>query len=599
MESLHRFDGDLSFTLLHWNRTLIRLSFACNPRRVPLGSHRERTNTGYMRSFISVLLVELLLAGSPLASGTASAQTSPAANPPVIASTTPIKHLVVIFQENVSFDHYFGTYPHATNPQGEPAFTALPNTPDVNGLTSGLLTNNPNLNPANGAGASNPFRLDRTQASTSDQGHNYTPEQMAVHGGLMDLFPLSVGTAGPPPSAGGPPAITTKGLTMGYYDGNTVTAFWNYAQHYAMSDNSYGTTFGPSTPGAINLVSGQTNGAINILNTGSALTDGGNGSITEINDADPTGDICSTTTGTTVQFSGKNIGDLLNTAGVTWGFFSGGFNLGLVNANGTTGCNRSQTSLVTNTTKADYIPHHQPFQFYVSTANPKHTRPNGVGYVGYTDGANHQYDLGDFFLSVQAGNFPAVSFLKATGIQDGHAGYSDPIDEQAFVVQVINFLQEQSGDWANTAVVIAYDDSDGWYDHQMGPIVNQSTNPNDNLLGVGSCGDGTTALPGVGSNPHAQGRCGYGPRLPMMVISPWSKNNFVDHTVTDQTSIIRFVEDNWLNGQRIGAGSFDTLANSIANMFDFTKKQSGGKLILDQTTGEIVSDSMTAPSPKK
>ena len=82
------------------------------------------------------------------------------------------------------------------------------------------------------------------------------------HFGLMDLFPLKVGTAGPPPNAP-PQIVTTNGLIMGYYDGNTVTALWNYAQHFAMSDNSYDTMFGPSTPGLINLVSGQTNGVTN------------------------------------------------------------------------------------------------------------------------------------------------------------------------------------------------------------------------------------------------------------------------------------------------------------------------------------------------
>jgi phospholipase C len=94
-------------------------------------------------------------------------------------TTTPIQHLVVIFQENVSFGHYFETYPHATNPPGEPKFTAAPNTPTVNGLTNALLSFNPNLNPANGAAASNPFRLDRSRAVTSDQDHNYTTEQQA------------------------------------------------------------------------------------------------------------------------------------------------------------------------------------------------------------------------------------------------------------------------------------------------------------------------------------------------------------------------------------------------------------------------------------
>src|ERR1700745_2855203 len=74
---------------------------------------------------------------------------------------SPIKHLVVIFSENISFDHYFGTYPHAENPPNEPQFIASPQTPLVNGLSGALLTNNANAaNSANGTGAVNPFRLD-------------------------------------------------------------------------------------------------------------------------------------------------------------------------------------------------------------------------------------------------------------------------------------------------------------------------------------------------------------------------------------------------------------------------------------------------------
>jgi phospholipase C len=539
-----------------------------------------------MRPFVSLLSTQLLIFG--LVAPPARPQSAPATN-----ATTPIQHIVVIFQENVSFDHYFGTYPVAANPQGSPVFNALANTPAVNGLSEALLTRNPNqYNTTNKLGAANPFRLDRSQAATSDQNHNYTPQQAAVHSGLMDAFPANVGVAGPPPSAGPLGSFfTTTGLTMGYYDGNTVTALWNYAQRFAMSDNSYGTTFGPSTPGAINLVSGQTNGVTGNINGTGSVTDGGNGTTSDIGDADPLNDVCSTTTGELFSMTGQTIGDLLNAAGVTWGFFTQGFDLGVTNSNGTTGCARSTTSLVTNTRKADYIPHHEPFQYYKSTANPTHLRPTSVTSVGYTDPANHQYDVHDFYDAILAGNYPAVSFLKAPGYQDGHAGYSDPLDEQAFIVHVINFLQ-QNADWRHTAVVIAYDDSDGWYDHQMGPIVNQSSSAADVLTGT-SCGAGTSALPGPGTNGTAvQGRCGYGPRLPLLVISPWAKQNFVDHTVTDQSSIIRFVEDNWLNGQRIGNGSFDTLANSIVNMFEFTKANAK-HLILDETTGEVVSGSVS------
>src|SRR5262245_170280 len=163
---------------------------------------------------------------------------------------SPIHHVVVIFQENVSFDHYFGTYPTAANTDGSP-FTAKPGTPLVNGLfLGGLLDHNPN--------STQPFRLSSTQAVTCDQGHGYKQEQQSYNAGGMNRFPETVGVGGPPCADYG----KGKGLVMGYYDGNTVTAFWNYAQHFAMSDNSYSTTFGPSTPGAVNLISGQTHGAM-------------------------------------------------------------------------------------------------------------------------------------------------------------------------------------------------------------------------------------------------------------------------------------------------------------------------------------------------
>ena len=538
------------------------------------------------RYFFARSAVAILSVGSLLNPGISYAASAPAAP---VKPSTPIQHLVVIFQENVSFDHYFGTYPNATNPPGEPQFRALPNTPAVNGLSSWLLTNNPNAsNPANGSGATNPFRLDRTQAATSDQDHDYTPEQMAFDSGLMDLFPVSVGTPGPPP--GGDPAAATTGLVMGYYDGNTVTALWNYAQHFAMSDNSFETTFGPSTPGALNLISGQTNGVTDNRNGTGDIVDGGNGSLTVISDADPVGDVCSSPTNELVQLSGKNIGDLLNTAGVTWGFFSGGFDLTVTNSNKSTGCKRSTTSAITQVKKVDYIPHHQPFQYYASTANPTHARPSSVYAIGHTDAANHQYDINDFYAALAAGNLPAVSFLKAPGYQDGHAGYSDPLDEQTFLVGVLNKLQEQPF-WASTAVVIAYDDSDGWYDHQMSPIVNQSTTSADSLNAPGSCGNGASALPGIDAgNAHAQGRCGFGPRLPLLVVSPWAKVNYVDHTVTNQTSITRFIEDNWLGGQRIGGGSFDAVSESLTGMLDFTKTTPAQRLFLDTNTGQPASD---------
>jgi phospholipase C len=259
-----------------------------------------------------------------------------------------------------------------------------------------------------------------------------------------------------------------------------------------------------------------------------------------ISDADPLGDVCSSPTRAQGTMGGKNIGDLLTAAGVTWGSFMGGFNLSIFNPNGTTGCSRSSVNAVDNVATTDYIPHHSFFNYYTSTANYAHTRPASPAEIGNAGPANHQYDLQDFFAAAAAGNLPAVSFLKAQAYQDGHAGYSDPLDEQTFLVSTINFL-EALPSWRNTAVVILYDDSDGWYDHQMGPIVNTSTGPADALTGPNACGTAATSLPGLNpANAHALGRCGYGARQPLLVISPWARRNFVDHTVTDQSSIIHF-----------------------------------------------------------
>lgn len=537
-----------------------------------------------MRSLFSITTSVTLSLGLVINPFLATAQST--------TPTTPIQHVVVIFGENISFDHYFATYPVAVNPPGEPRFSALAGTPSVNGLTGSLLTDNPNLNPANGAGAANPFRLNRNQALTADQNHSYAPEEASFDLGKMDLFPSKTGKGGGTPVLY-PPVVDTTGMVMGYFDGNTDTALWNYAQRYAMSDNSYNSNFGPSTPGAINLISGQTNGIVQatVLNAPSSdeIADG-QGGWTMIGDSEPLGDVCSKTTSFNVEMSGKNIGDLLNTAGLTWGWFEGGFDLTVTNPNGTTGCARSTVSPITGLTEGDYVEHHQPFQYYASTRNLSHTRPTSVAMIGHAgDAGNHQYDTHDFFDALAAGNLAAVSFLKAPSYQDAHPGNSNPLDEQAFVVNVINTLQ-QSPFWSSTAVIIAYDDSDGWYDHQQTPIINASFSTSDSISGASACGTPgvTPQLGGVNSGGlPINGRCGPGVRTPLMVISSWAKSNYVDHTVTIQTSITRFIEDNWNLG-RIGGGSFDAIANPINAMFNFTPNTppNATPLILAPNTGE-------------
>ncbi len=739
-----------------------------------------------------VALIGSVVSGAVLGfSGTASA------DPPT--ARTPIQHVVVIFQENESFDHYFGTYPVATNPSGEDAFTALPGTPSVNGLVANSLNGNVTLTgSSNPNGGTGPQRLDPgpnaggvynssldthgsnagiNQVLTCSQNHNYQPEQQAMDGGAMDKFPGSVGSTSAAPEPGEPSCTTTPDLDLDYYDGNTLTAYWNYAQHYAMSDNSFGTTFGPSTPGAINVISGDT-GNINLVNNNpvtpggttspnTALVADGQGGYSDINDSDPFYDDCSSTTSNiginNASASGvtdPNIGDLLNQAGLSWGFFEGGFTpttaatgatdsgysggpaaqsgkavCGAAHNKGAALGGTGSTGAQPYGTVADYVQHHEPFQYYATTANPRHILPTSLSAIGtdtqsfsggsYGTGtpqfntANHQYDMSYFDQLVAAiahgtmpaTSLPAVSYLKAPAYEDEHPNNSDPIDGQHFVTSEINALM-QTPDWSSTAVVVAYDDSDGWYDHvyagneagqsgaqnpssaggsptlgdaenpqvcggtpikgtALGSSVSITTGTNDvvtytigggspqtltipagsytpstlatkissasggvitaevnsanqliltdnglsalaitggdalSTLGLSSGASSTPASPALtnaGGQPE-NGRCGFGPRLPFLVISPYAKSNFVDHTLSDQASIPNFIEYNW--GLSPIPGSADHLltnpANTfdLANMFDFTQGATDvagpSPVFLDSATNTF--QSTTQPQP--
>jgi phospholipase C len=463
----------------------------------------------------------------------------------------------------------------ATNTDGT-KFTAISSTPRTNNLVrSGNLTNNPN--------EYDPARLSPDEALTCDQNHNYGPEQKAFDDGAMDAFVQNVSVDTCSGMFGAP------GLSMDYYDGNTVTALWNYAQQFAMSDNSFDTTFGPSTPGALNLVSGQTHGATALTSVTHQKTTGSyavvspdaNGVGTVINDPDPAYDDCSdknhTSTNNLASMSGQNIGDLLNERGVTWGWFQGGFAPTTAYAgSGTFAVCGAVHNNVGGASVVDYSPHHNPFEYYASTSNPHHLPPASMAEVGHNGQANHQYDLSVFDKVAKRGDLPAVSFVKAGEYQDGHASYSDPIDEQDFLVKQINILQK-SPDWKHTAVVIAYDDSDGWYDHVASTIGNASHTADDSAI----CGGSTAKVAGGYAD-----RCGPGPRLPLLVISPWAKTNFVDHRQTEQTSILKFIEDNWFTG-RIGDASFDAHSGKLNNMFDFT--ESNNKQVLLRKNGSLKS----------
>ena len=203
---------------------------------------------------------------------------------------------------------------------------------------------------------------------------------------------------------------------------------------------------------------------------------------------------------------------------------------------------------------------------------------------GTADPANHAYDLNDFYAAVKAGNYPAVSYIKIAAFQDAHPGNSDPLDEQTGVVTLINFLQQQP-DWKNTAVIITYDDSDGWYDHAMPrpqarprsprPIVERPRHVRHRGATARRCQ--RSACDGSLRSRHAH------PVHGDLALTP---SRTMSATSISQASVVRFIEDNWLQGERLGGGSFDASAGSIVDMFDFNRAATT-ELILDPTLGTV------------
>src|SRR3954447_11109087 len=542
-----------------------------------------------MRALVTTTALALCTAGlAPLAVAHADTSTSVVAGR---ETTTPIQHLVVIFQENASFDHYFGTYPEAANPPGDPPFIPRADTPAVNNLLPSSLNGNRDLRVTN-PNAALPFRLDRSQFVTCSQDHTYRPEQRAANLGRMDRFVQQTDKSGcllPRP--------VSSPQVMGYFDGNTVTTLWNYAQHYALNDMAFATTYGPSTPGALNLVAGRTSGAS--PEAPRNVTEG-----TVFGDPDPAYDDCADAA-VKAQLTGRNIGDLLSDAGISWGWFQGGFRRTNSLDEPEAVCDGSHPNLGRfQDPTPDYEAHHDPFQYFASTANPHHLPPSSPDAIGHDDQARHQYDLTDFWTAAYAGHLPAVSYLKAPGYQDGHPGWSNsnPLDEQDFLVATLNRLQRLP-EWEDAAVVLAWDDSDGQYDHQFPPTLHHSHNvAQDTLYGVGNANDPSALMcmapPGGPAPPPEtvfEMRCGYGERLPLLVISPFARANHVDHTIVDQTSVLRFIEDNW-GLPRLGDGSFDIGygvgesadpgPGTLLNMFDFTERRDD-VLLLNHLTGNV------------
>lgn len=473
----------------------------------------------------------LMLAGAM----TSASAASWAAEPAPSTAQTPIKHLVVLVLQDQSFDRYFGAYPNVKNAAGDTQFHAKANTPHVDGFTRYLLRHNPNL--------SNPYRM-APHEPTCDLGYGVYAQKHSYNDGRNNMFIWKDYDT----SSG----INDDGCfpqsVMGYYDGNAVTGLWNYAQHYAMADHLFASDYTTQAGGMIDLIAGTSKGVLPKKSPGVSFQD----LLIQNNppkfDDDSQGRF-------KVSMQRQNIGDLLNQHNVTWGYFSGGFTPSARTKQGKAQFHarsmNSQGSLV-----SDYNPINEPFQYFSTTANPHHLSPSAPEMIGQSDRAHHQYGLADFATVLKAGRLPAVSFVAPKSGQSGRVGVSSPDDEQTFIVTTVNKIM-QSPEWKSTAVALVWSYSDGWYDHVTPP-----------------------------SAPKSMAGTGYGPRLPFVMISPWSKRNYVEHKNLDQSSLLKFIEYNWQLGH-LASDSPDRFAHSLRSMFNFQQSPHVTPLILSSSNGSV------------
>ena len=425
-----------------------------------------------------------------------------------IGALAGINHLVVIYDENHSFDNLYGSFPGANGisnasdtsttqvdlATGQP-FTCLPQTDSH--LIGTCLPDQP-------------FDITKyvpADQKTRDLVHRYYQEQVQIDGGKMDQF-VTVSDA--------------KGLSLGFYPTDQLPVA-KEAANYVLQDNFFHASFGGSflnhqwlvcacTPVYANAVSdGSSKDLHTVLGANGLPIAGHDGQLT----TKATGDYAVNTifpaSAPTIPgapqlplLTNTTIGDELSSAGVSWAWYSGGWN-----------------DAVAGHANSLFQYHHQPFNYYAN-------------YAPGMPGRSHLKDETDFIAAAQAGTLPAVSFVKPIGADNEHPGYTDVLRGEQHLIALINDIRN-GPNWKDTAIVITYDEHGGFWDHVAPPTDSQHSD----IWGPGS-------------------------RVPTIVISPLAKRHFVDHTLYDTTSILATIERRW---NVAALGTRDSEANDLRRAF--------------------------------
>jgi len=404
------------------------------------------------------------------------------ANPTAASTSKPrLQHLVVIYLENHSFDNLYGQFPGANGlSHADPAHTTQV---DLNGVPFATL---PQTDPNIPAGLPNaPFSIEQyvpADQKTRDLVHRYYQEQVQIDGGRNDKFTAVSDAAG---------------LTQGYYTtANLPLAA--LAKQYTLADDFFMGAFGgsflnhqwlacactPTFPGAPDAIRTQLDPATGLPVAGhdgivTATGDWAVNTAFTVNTPHPAG---YPTANLLPEQTAPTIGDRLSAKGLSWAWYSGGWDNALA-----------------GTPDPLFQFHHQPFAYFANFAD------------GTPGRAAHLKDETAFTAAAQAGTLPAVSFVKPIGEDNEHPGYTDLIRGEQHTIDLINAIRN-GPDWNDTAIVVTYDENGGFWDHVSPPKIDQ---------------------------------WGPGNRVPTLVISPLAKRHFIDHTRYDTTSILALIEERW------------------------------------------------------
>ncbi|HEV7663479.1 MAG TPA: alkaline phosphatase family protein [Chloroflexota bacterium] len=421
-----------------------------------------------------------------------------------------INHVVVIYQENWSFDSLYGKFPGA-NGLDQAAATTPQVDKDGKPYTTLPQPLNTTFSPAK-ADVRFPADLpvapfDTTQyvapnQLTGDAVHRYYQEQYQIDGGKMDKFVAWSDAAG---------------LVMSYYDATDMPE-GKLAKQFTMLDNFFHAAFGGSflnhqflicacaptwteAPSAI-VAQVDANGLMTkdgqvtpdgfAVNTSYTINSPHPANITDKNLLVP-------------QQTAPTIGDRLSDQNVSWAWYSGGWDTAVMG-------------------HADplFQFHHQPFAYYANYAD---------GTPGRTD---HLRDENRFYTDVAGGTLPAVTFIKPLGPDNEHPGYTNLTNGQLHVADLVSAIQN-SPYWSDTAIIITYDEHGGRWDHVAPPVID---------------------------------KWGPGLRVPTIVISPFARKAFVDHTQYDTTSILKLIETRW---SLAPLGDRDARTGDLLTAFDFNQ----------------------------